>query len=83
MKNIAMKRFFIGSMDFPISLLFLHPETISPIMNAPMAIDRPARVAMNAIPNASPMDMIIRTSSETLSEIQLIDRKSTRLNSSH
>ena len=57
-----------------ISLAFLLLATIIPIRNAPMAMDSPAYMESSAMPNASPTEVMVRISSETLSDIQLMMR---------
>ena len=78
MKNIAMNRFFMGSMSWLISLLFLQEATIIPIRNAPIAIESPTNVDKRAIPNAIPMENTTRTSEDTLSETQFMMRGTMR-----
>ncbi|HOQ25175.1 MAG TPA: hypothetical protein PLF76_00320 [Methanomassiliicoccaceae archaeon] len=78
-KKTAMKTSFIGPTFSITSLARMACDTMRPIMNAPMAIDRPIRLERRAMAKHRPSEMIRRTSGSYFLPIQLSKRGMTLL----
>ena len=70
MKNIIMNMSFIGRMSCSMILAGFAWDTITPIMNAPIAMDSPTRVESHAMQKQSPRATIRMISSDIFSPIQ-------------
>ena len=70
MKNIDMKSSFIGSTLSNRFILNLDLDKVTPIRNAPTAMESPTMCERYAKPKQSPTDTMRRTSCDVLSPIQ-------------